>query len=47
MSQVTDCVLQRWTALHCAAYKGHVESARALLQHGADVTVQNAVVSSS
>ena len=38
------CVLQGWTALHCAAYKGHVDCAYLLLQHGVEVSAQSAVV---
>ena len=39
--------IQGWTALHCAAYKGHAGLALALLQHGADVAACTDVVSSS
>lgn len=29
-------LLQGWTSLHCAIFKGSAQSARALLAHGAD-----------
>ena len=45
MRMLMIAMLQGWTALHCAAYKGHIESALLLLQHGADLTAQTAVVS--
>ena len=37
-------MVQGWTALHCAAYKGHMDSVDLLLQHGAKLTAQTTVV---
>ena len=33
--------LNGWTPLHCAAYSGTIETATALIRHGADVSAVN------
>ena len=35
------CDFNRWTALHAAAHKGHVEIAEFLIKHGANVNVKD------
>ena len=38
------CMQDKWTALVCAALKGHPEVAKVLLDHGAQVDIQDKVM---